>query len=360
MTKKMEILVPTEKGFRENLGNDGNYFGEKLGNERIVRADVRGAGKAVLVALEKWGVLGQGQIEALVFGKEMEAGQRVCLFFDGILKGRHYRSSYKVLKRLEAARLIRLHDFANASLYTLTGRGHTYLVQQGLARIPGFRALIAPGLVPHEVLANGSGLVLSEILGLSVSTEFERQVLSRGSLQKSVRREEFPLPDLWVTDRDQPKAIEMERTQKSAERYQKLWTFYRNNLPSSAVVLYITAFPNGPRILLARARKLLADFIYVCGLDEFLASLGRCPFVGYRDGEIRLEPRADHPQGPHHQRVTTSAPPPQSIRIGELIRPRGRPDQFAAPLEMRPFPHPHPLTPSPTPEGEKSLQGGLR
>lgn len=343
-----------------------------LRDGKEVRIEVRRMGLGVLRALERWGILGLSQLDGLLFHKGLSAEERLELFFNSKFRDEYRGASYKVLGRLERWGLVTVHHYANVPrVYTLTGKGHGVLVKQSLSKLKDYRDSLADSLVKHELLVNGTGLVLSELLGLPVSTDFERHVLSRGS-ERAASSEEFPLPDLWVTDHAQPKAIEVERTQKSAERYRKLWAFYRNNLPSSAVVLYITAFPNGPRLLLSRARKLLADFIYVCSIEDFQAGLGRSAFLGYRGGEIRLGTPLSHPQGPQHQRVATAslsarpglagpgetlpiapfAPPLRSIRIGELLRPRGWSEQFAPPLELRPFPRPLPLTPSPSPEGE--------
>lgn len=343
-----------------------------------MKEEIGRKGLSVLRVLEKWGLLGLAQLDGLVFHKGMEPAERSGLFFNSKFQDEFRGASYKVMRRLEKAGLVTVHYCANVPrVYTLTADGYRSLKRRDLAKLPDFRACIADSLVQHELLANGIGLVLSEILGLSVSIELERYLLSRGA--QSTSWEDIPLPDLWVSDRGQPKAIEVERTQKSAKRYKKLWATYRDDFPPNTVVLYVAAFPNGAKLLLARARKLLADFIYVCSLEEFKASLGRCPFIGYRGGQITLGQGGDRPQGSHPQRVppaslsarqdvsagerlaiAPSAPPPQSIRIGELIRPRGRPDQFAAPLAMRPFPRPHPPAPSPTPEGEELLNGGSR
>lgn len=103
------------------------------------------------------------------------------------------------------------------------------------------------------------------------------------------------LPDLWVSDVRQPKAVEIELTLKEYSRYRRLWTAYRSGLPREAVLLYITAWPHGPKAILSRARDMLMDFVYVCDLAEFEESAGTCAFVGYRGGEIRLAPQLVQP-----------------------------------------------------------------
>ena len=244
--------------------------------------EIRRTGLRVLRGLEKWGILSLPQIEGLAFNGGSEK-EKLDLFFNGSFEDEYRGASYKVLERLEKRGLAKHHRHINAPrVYALTREGHKALEEAGMARIGDYREMISDFMVKHELLVSGIGLVMSELLGLRVSTEFERQVLSRGHAG------DFPLPDLWITDAEQPKAVEVERSLKSAARYRKLWEFYRANLPGPAVVLYIAAFPNGTKLLLSRARKFMADFIYVCDLMEFKSSLGRGPFVGYRGDEIYL------------------------------------------------------------------------
>lgn len=269
----------------------------------------------ILRVLEKWGVLGLAQVKGLLFGEGLSEIERMRFFFNWKFKEEYTGACYKAMKVLEELGLIETQHYVNMPwLFYLTMEGQAVLRRAGFQQLGEIRRPLLDSLVKHEVLVTGIGLTLTELLRLDVSTEFERQVLSRGG-EQDARREPFPLPDLWVSDPGQPKAIEVERTLKSMARYRKLWTFYRNNLPGSAVVLYITAFANGPRLLLARARKLMADFVYVCALEDFQASFGRCAFVGYRGAEIRLAPRAGHSHA-----------------------------------------HPHPLAPSPSLEGEGRLR----
>jgi hypothetical protein len=278
-----------------------------------VDVEIRRAGLSVMSVLERWGILGLAQLEGLVFHKELDLRTRRDLFFSCKFEGEYRGAGYKVMGRLEKRGLVAVHRFANVPrVYTLTRKGHEVLLKAGLAKLEDYRDFVADSLVNHELLVTGIGLTISEILGLRVSTEFERQVMSRGAKQK-YERGSFPLPDLWVNDSDQPKAIEIERTQKSAIRYRNLWNFYRGGIPRGAVVLYVTAFPNGPKLLLFQARKLLADFIYFCSLEDFQASLGRCPFIGYRGGEIYLKRRPE-PIAINAE-TALSIYPPERIRI---------------------------------------------
>lgn len=312
------------------------------------------------------------QLDGLLFPRGLDLRERTQLFLDSRLPDAHrdrVRSAgYKVLRRLEQAGLVAAHRYANLPrVYALTAAGHRFLRDNGLARLPDYRAGVADSLVQHELLVNGIGLVLRELLGLTVSTEFERYLLSRGV--QSVSWEEIPLPDLWVSHPDGPKAVEIERTQKSAKRYEKIWDCYRRDLPPRAVVLYVAAFPNGARLLLSRARNLLADFVYVCNLEDFASSSGRCDFIGYRGSRVALGAGECHPQdliergqaaslsarpGSTGSRerlaASPSAPPAQRFRAGPLTLPASREGQSVAPL-LKGSPRPLPPAPSPTPEG---------
>ncbi|MFA6093769.1 MAG: hypothetical protein WCU88_08450 [Elusimicrobiota bacterium] len=211
------------------------------------------------------------------------------LFFNSGSEDEYDGTAYKGLKRLARAGLVGFRTYTNLPrIYSLTGLGHRILRREGINTLPACAGELAESLVRHELLVNAVGLVLSEVLGLRVWTELERY---QASLQNvKVRRNEQGFSDLWIEDDEQPKAVEIERTQKSAVRYAKLWRAFRVEYPRNCVVLYVTCFPGGAGILLRRARKLMADHIYVCALEDFQSSLGMGPFVGYRGGEVELRP----------------------------------------------------------------------
>ena len=278
MTKRFEISDLISEGISEMEGRNK------------IRVMVKETGKEILKALEKWGVMSQAQLEGLVFGREMSEKKRVELFFDGAYEGKFDGAGYKVLRRLRSAGLVRRHRFPNASVYTLTGRGHAFIVQKGISQIPGYRAGLAASVVPHEILVTAIGLTLSSIQGLRVSTEFERYALSRhgGNLN---RPQEILLPDLWISNSHNPIVLEVERTLKSSDRYQSLWDDYRD-LPRGAVVLYVTAFPGGVAAISSRAHEFMADFVHAASIEDFFKSLGGCPFVNSRGDQFRFDNRA--------------------------------------------------------------------
>lgn len=242
----------------------------------------------IFSGLEKWGILGLGQIKGCLSNKGLTDQKRTELFFNSTEHKDWKGTAYKTMLRLEKGGYVRGHSYTNLPrVYTLTGKGHAELRKNSMNRQPGFYGNVAETLVRHELLVTGVGLVLSELRGLEVTTETERYLISDTSAE-TMRKQGLGLSDLWIADRRQPKAVEIERTQKSAARYAELWSDYRKKLPPSGVVLYIACFTGGEKILLRRAEKLRADHVYVCGLDRFRESLGRGPFVGFRGGRVEL------------------------------------------------------------------------
>ena len=256
-------------------------------------------------------------------------------------------------------------------LYTLTGKGHKKLRNEKLTGRDGFYCEVAESLVRHELIVSGVGLVMSEVLGLRVSTEVERY-LDSNLKDKGIGMGDVEFSDLWIEDPVQPKAVEVERTQKSRARYKKLWQDYRKDLPANAVVIYVVCFAGGVNRLLNRARAVHADHVYFCELDAFISSLGRGPFIGYRGGWITLEPAKGLPQGPASRRVpveSLSAGQDASARDRHPAGPCAAPSRpavgthsllllqqglFASPPPSRANgPRPHPMSsPSPSPEGD--------
>ena len=257
----------------------------------------------VLLALEKWGILGLGQMDGILGWKELEPRKRIELFFNALPRNGYRGTTYKAMIRVEEAGWVTPKLYTNLPrLYTLAGRGYKKLKAAGLTSRDGFYWTVAESLVRHELIVSGVGLVMSEVLGLRVSTETERYLAS-DLKKKSFGLRDVEFSDLWIEDPVQPKAVEVERTQKSRTRYKKLWQDYRKDLPANAVVIYVVCFPGGVNRLLHWARAMQADHVYFCDLEGFKSSLGRGPFMGYRGGWITLEPAADRPQAPAVRRV---------------------------------------------------------
>ena len=149
----------------------------------------------ILSALEKWGVMELGQLDGMLFHKGLEARERLDLFFKTMQRKDYDGAAYKAMARLEKGGYVREYRYTNLKkVYTLSSLGHGELRERDKNKFAVYRDEVVETLVKHELLVSGIGLVMSELLGLRVSTEFERQVLSRG------HGGDFPLPDLWITD----------------------------------------------------------------------------------------------------------------------------------------------------------------
>lgn len=242
----------------------------------------------ILTLLEKWGILGLGQLDGLLYEGELPEERRLELFFNSAPRDGYRGMTYKAMSRIEGLGWVRGNSFTNLPVtYTLTTKGHAALRKEKLNALPSFSGEVAESIVRHELLVSGIGLTLSVLRRLRVRTEWERYLASSGR-EETAGRKDFGLSDLWISDAVQPKAVEVERTQKSARRYEELWRGYREDLPPGGVVLYVVCFPGGCVNLLKRAEKLGADHVYFCQLSDFKASRGRGPFVGYRGGQVCL------------------------------------------------------------------------
>jgi len=237
----------------------------------------------VLSGLEKWGVLGLGQLFGIAAETEAGEERRVARFFNET-----YRRDYSLWFSQRLTALVK-HGYIKDNFYlnhskafTLAERGHKALQAQGLAVLKGFRWGISAELLSHELNVAAVGLVLSDIHGLKVRAERERYIWSsNGGRTPAPTR---ALSDLWIVD-PQPKAIEVEISQKSEHRYKEIWDAYRLRLPHNSPVLYLTGWPDGVRCILYHARQFRAPFVHACALDAFRASCGRAAFKGILEGQ---------------------------------------------------------------------------
>ena len=236
----------------------------------------------ILLALEKWGVLGLGQALGLAFDKEAGDEERVRFFFNETTR-RDYGLWYcKRLRRMVQAGYIRAHFMVNERvIYTLTETGFEHMKSRGRNAMPGHRGEIAPNLVNHEINVAAVGLVLSELFSLRVRTERERiPWLGSGGRGPAPHR---GISDLWISGAA-PRAIEVELSQKSRHDYQEIWNAYSLRRKGDFAVLYLTRWPHGVQTILSLARDFQADLIYACGLKDFRRSHGRRSFESYIEG----------------------------------------------------------------------------
>ena len=238
----------------------------------------------IMGAIEKWGILGLGQLEGLVFKKEAGNDERTKLFFNEAGREIYTRACYKRLSDLEAGGYVRSQFYLNhRKLYTLTEGGHEALIVADQARLKGFRRSMSEALIDHEIKVNGVGLVLTEILGLRVAVE--RQLAEFNAGRALDRKGQEAWPDLWIMsapNQSNPRAIEVELTQKSEQRYKEIFYRYSSIVGYGGLVLYLTGWPRGPETLCRLIRKWDQPFIYVTSLEQFRAERGRCRFSGCR------------------------------------------------------------------------------
>lgn len=327
----------------------------------------------VLTALEKWGVLGLGQLYGITVETGADLRSRVARYFNKADARDYGRWFAQRLTALGQAGYIADHFFLNhPKIFTLAERGHKELQLKKMALLKGFRGSISGELVAHEVHVAAVGLVLSEVFHHKVRTERERYIWTgKGGRSPAPVR---AVSDLWIVE-PRPKAVEVELSQKSEARYKELWEAYSLKLQHNGAVLYLTGWPDGVRCILNYARQFRAPFIYAAGLDDFQTNCGRTPFAGARDGEsIVIEPATAVPEaGAAPRRVSPPslparpdfvgpggrlgiepfAAPSQPARVGTLTPPQERRGQSVPPPASRACPRPLPLySPSPSPEGE--------
>lgn len=235
----------------------------------------------IMGAIEKWGILGLGQLEGLVFKKEAEGGERTSLFFNESGREIYTKACYKRLSDLEAGGYVRSQFYLNhRKLYTLTESGHEELIVSGKANLPGFRRSMSEALIDHEIKVNGVGLVLTQLLGFRVASE--RQLTDWNTHGAQAPKGQEALPDLWIIDKENPKAIEVELTQKSELRYKEIFYRYSGMVGfKGGAVLYLTGWPKGPETLWRIIKKHGRIQVYVASLQEFRDRQGRCEFLGY-------------------------------------------------------------------------------
>lgn len=256
------------------------------------RSKLQERDEQLLRELELWGVLGLGQIDGLMFHKEVGECGRARLFFNEYGESLYRLSGYKRLQDLKNSGHVEAHFYRDFPMvFTLTTRGHRALKAAKIARLPGFKRSASGHLIEHEIMVNAVGLVLSKLHGLTVRTIRERtEWNSRGGWSHTASRSR--IPDLWISDPNEPKAVEVELNKKATQLYPDIWASYRSALPGNAVVLYLTHWPSGPDFVRGQAGRLGMPFIFVCDLAEFKASAGRSAFFNCEGRGLTLAPAA--------------------------------------------------------------------
>ncbi|MFH2202165.1 MAG: hypothetical protein ABIJ96_03535 [Elusimicrobiota bacterium] len=235
-------------------------------------------------ALEKWGALGFGQLDAMLFRPDLSDEERLRLYRNEYPESAYDGYGYKRLNRLEQAGLIagchshRLsHPLPKA--YALRRPGQTVLKCAGRLLGVGLRRRWSTRVIPRYTLINGMGLAVSRHLKLPVFSrhELEWEGRAQGLSEREIRespvdlRVKFsPLWDFVVVDHYKlaPRLLKRER--------------------EGAMMLYLLQFPALMGEFFQAAKKTKAAFMYACDLEEFQTDPARAPFKNAWGDTMRL------------------------------------------------------------------------
>ncbi len=253
-------------------------IGVRRGKIRLTMRDLR-----ILAALEKWGVLGIGQMIGLGAEGTLSEMERIGRFFNKMGRDDYELGVPRRLHVLEEHGYIQGHFFLRQpKAFTLTERGFNALREERQEYRPEIRDFVSEAIIRHELQVTGVGLVLVEVLGLTARRQYPQSVWAHAGGRRRLIVE--GAADLWIDSPSQPKAVEIELTQKSKRRYEEIFASYRRRLPRNGVVLYLTGWPGGAAIILKNARAQRAPFVYACALDEFRQAAGCGVFRGAVEG----------------------------------------------------------------------------
>ncbi|MFH1724225.1 MAG: hypothetical protein ABII00_06340 [Elusimicrobiota bacterium] len=260
-----------------NRDNRGGAHGEPTGRFRLLQLTARDL--AALSALELWGVLGLGQLQAWAYWRGGTLEERVRLFFEEIRRDDYERYGYKRLLRLERGGFVRPHICPGfKKLYLLSAGGHEELRARARARFPEHLAEVSPYKVRHTLAV--AGVWMSARAFRNVRPVAERELRYRWDM-----RREKPLggivPDLLFQGKEGMQAMEVELSPKAHRRYLRLWQTYGRRLPRGGQVLYLTGFPGGYEMILRLARKHQVWFIRAATINDWKLSRGFCDFNNY-------------------------------------------------------------------------------
>jgi len=231
----------------------------------------------VLEALEKWGVLGLGQIDAGFFRRPEDPRESVRLYFNEIDRRDYWLGAYKRMDLLKRQGLVRSESYINHhQAYLLAAAGHRELVSRGRSMLRSFRPRMPEMFLDHELTVTGVGLIIEEASGKRVLSH--RQLYETQARDQYGRRRPEVLPDLWIVDKVSPCAVEIELCQKSEKRYAELFEDYRRRLQQGGKVLYLTGWPGLRDTLLRLAANRRFPRLYAASLGEFKEARGLCTF----------------------------------------------------------------------------------
>jgi hypothetical protein len=238
---------------------------------QLTRRDMR-----MLSTLETWGVLGIGQMIGIGLAEALDEADQVERYFNKMDRDDYKLGLAARLHMLEVGGYIQGHSFLRQpKAFTLTHKGRAAISDEPESARSDPRNFVSEALIKHDLKVSAVGLVIAEILGLPARREHPQAVWTSSNGRGHLTLE--GAADLWL-DTPEPKAIEVELTQKSRRRYDEIFETYRRRLPRNGSVLYLTGWPNGASIILRNARDQRAPFVFACALDEFRRTAGRCTF----------------------------------------------------------------------------------
>jgi len=236
----------------------------------------------VLEGLERWGVMGLGQVDGMLFHREVSEEEKARLYFNEVKREDYWGRAYKRLSGLEKMGLVAIKRYPFSwPVYRVTTRGFEFLKRHGRPTFETPSQGVSDRLVRHEVAVVGVGLVLTRALGLKVLTA--RQIWDdfyrRNGRQHRTAR--LAMPDFMVDDaRGARHILEVELTPKSRGRYGDIFYEHRRRLShQESQVLYLVDWPGGVEHITALSRKHDVSCVQAAQLADFRVSLGRCRFA---------------------------------------------------------------------------------
>ena len=245
----------------------------------------------MLSAMETWGVLGIGQMMGLGMTETLNETGQVERFFNTMDRTDYMIGVAKRVHMLEIAGYIQGHSFQRQpKAYTLTYTGRAAISDEPASERSDPRNFVSEALIKHDLKVSAVGLVLTQILGLPARREHPQAVWTKSNGQGHLTLE--GASDLWIETILGPMAIEVELTQKSRKRYAGIFDTYRRRFSDlgAGSALYLTGWPHGAAVILRNARDQRAPFVFVCALDEFRRTAGRCAFEGAVAGRTIILP----------------------------------------------------------------------
>jgi hypothetical protein len=239
----------------------------------------------VLAAIERWGAMGLGQVDGLLFHAGVTAEERARLFFNDVRREDYWGRAYKRLSCLEKAGLIRTQRYVHSwPVYLLTFKGHDMLKRRGRAIFASPSYKVSGTLVRHEIMVTAVGLVLTEVIGLRV--ESARQTWDwMNRKYPNQRHARLAMPDLLVDEVSSRHIVEVELTPKYKRRYAEIFASHGRRLPDQhSRILYLTGWPHGEEFLRRVARESeYGSYVNVASLEDFRATLGHSQFAPSRN-----------------------------------------------------------------------------